>query len=115
MTHGITANFGSPLKPPSWGGLSLGLSATAATPALHAMADTAATIGIPVIQIGLLLTSVILIVWGQREDMKKHKKMLREVLSDLHSEWTTQRIHEYRMMHRQQRIIRQKRASKYRI
>lgn len=111
MTHGITANFGGPLKPPSWGGLGLGLSAI---PALHALADTAATFGIPIIQVALLFVSVILVIWGHKTDAEGQKAVLREVLCDLQSEWTAQRIQEYRLKYRQ-RHIRQKHSGQNRI
>ena len=116
MPHIINSNFGGPLKPHNlWGALSLGISATAATPALHAMADTAATFGIPVLQVSLLLLSVVLIFWGQKKEAENLREMLREVFSDLRSEWAAQRIHEYRLKYGQKRNTCQNRPGKNRI
>lgn len=116
MSQIVNSNFGGPVKPPnSWGAVSLGVSASAATPAIQSMADAAATIGIPVLQIALLLVSIGLAFLGKKQDSDDLKQVLREVVLDMRREWTAQRIAEYRHKYRKTQRSRQKRHGDYRI
>lgn len=115
MLHFINPNNGGPLKPPSsrWDGGSWGL-ATVGT-ILSALAETAETAGSSTIQIILLSGLILLAIWYRKQESEGLREMLRDTLSDLHTESTAERIQKYRLKYQSNRNSRKQRPGKKRI
>lgn len=108
---------GGPQKPPenSVKLFNLGMTAATGIVSLQALADTAATAGLPMIQIALLGVTVILACVSSEGEATTRTKSTRNADSDLHSELTALRIREYRLKYELERNNRRTRRSKKRI
>lgn len=108
---------GGPQKPPenSVKLFNLGMTAASGIVSLQALADTAATAGLPMIQIALLGVTVILAYVSSDGKASTSTNSTRNPDPDLHSELTALRIREYRLKYELKRKTRRTRPGNKRI